>query len=678
MSDSLGRAVASMRARVRRRHVARASLLGLAIPSLLGACSALVDLPGRYYSAPDAQAVTAPIGPIAVDAKSEADVTMSESAPQDSPTLDVADGTPQVPDGPDEVLPSEANADVEGSDADAPTNPEATTDDAQAPLSPRLRLWLTADVGLTCASQRVTRWADQSGHGDDAVVSQQQLGPACSIGHAAAGVDLPYFGDLPDAGMGGSIDGTLDVDLSFLANSDYTLFVVERRWADPPAGVAGRYESLIGTTLPPQAGAGCWNTSTPDQMVSFGYVFNGGTLDFSLDHHCDQIDVPLAWTPASPRAPLQIDTALFDAFHGGEVFQNGTAIASNATQKAASYAGGGGIGRVATESTDAGQLDGRFQGDIAEVLAYDKALDDAERGAVTAYLQRHWQLPRSELVWLNTSTGDLSTWLLAGATVTATQTLSTRAPPGASFVDTSSTSLLWNETGTLVPWSIDANGSVFAEPGLTWTCNASSGCAAAQRPVGRVTLKAAGCDSGATCPSQAGLLWYDSASGVFTIWLIADDGHTVTGTQSLSRTCCATPSWTPVLTADFDGDGNTDLLTYNSAPGPGNGLLSIWFLQDASGTVKGTSDLSWTCGTGDGCENTWKIIAAGDVNGDGHVDLLWQNAGTGEISTWLLDGASSSTIGTAINYVIGKQSLSRTCGPGCADNWKALGYLSLP
>ena len=36
----------------------------------------------------------------------------------------------------------------------------------------------------------------------------------------------------------------------------------------------------------------------------------------------------------------------------------------------------------------------------------------------------------------------------------------------------------------------------------------------------------------------------------------------------------------------------------------------------------------------------WNLIASGDFNGDGTDDLMWQNAGTGATSEWLMAGGS--------------------------------------
>lgn len=267
-----------------------------------------------------------------------------------------------------------------------------------------------------------------------------------------------------------------------------------------------------------------------------------------------------------------------------------------------------------------------------------------------------------DLLWWNQGTGQLSSWLLNNGTVEGTENLSwtCSAASGCAAawrpVDPKGNTLLWDNptTGGLSTWVWDPTGSVGALPNYSWTCTQASGCASSWRPIGRLVEG-----------TQHGLVWYQASSGLLSIWDLT--GTTVTGNETVSWTCggsCAS-SWQAMLTADMNNDGNTDIVWYN----PTSGVVSTWLLSGA--TVIGAQNLSWQCTAASGCAAAWKIIGAADVNNDGHTDLSWYNAATGQISSWLLDGSGN---------VLGTQLLSWQCtqASGCASAWQPLGYIAFP
>jgi hypothetical protein len=275
--------------------------------------------------------------------------------------------------------------------------------------------------------------------------------------------------------------------------------------------------------------------------------------------------------------------------------------------------------------------------------------------------------------WNYHQTGTLSAWLLSGSTVVGTQSLDAKCassdnncPSWWHVVDTLGNTILWYnaQNGLLSTWVFDKNGHVTFRPNMTWTCDFPSGCSNSWRPIGRVSLKPKGCSG--ICINQDGLLWHNASTGEVSMWMIAPDGYTVTGAQSLSKRCgtsdgCSN-NWQFLYTADFDNDGSSDLLWYNPW---GTGQLSAWLIKDSGGAIKGSQTFSWTQLSG----MLWYPVAAGDANADGHADLLWWNAKTGEIASWLLDGRGTVT---------GTQSLSWTCADGCNGEWSPLGYVTMP
>ena len=85
------------------------------------------------------------------------------------------------------------------------------------------------------------------------------------------------------------------------------------------------------------------------------------------------------------------------------------------------------------------------------------------------------------------------------------------------------------------------------------------------------------------------------------------------------------PSWHAAGAGDFNGDGNADILWQND-----DGTPAIWLMN-------GTSFIG-----GGGLANpgpSWHVAGAGDFNGDGNADILWQND-DGTPAIWLMNGTS--------------------------------------
>jgi hypothetical protein len=85
------------------------------------------------------------------------------------------------------------------------------------------------------------------------------------------------------------------------------------------------------------------------------------------------------------------------------------------------------------------------------------------------------------------------------------------------------------------------------------------------------------------------------------------------------------PSWHVAGAGDFDGDGKADILWQND-----DGTPAIWLMN-------GTSFIG-----GGGLANpgpSWQVAGADDFNGDGNGDILWQNS-DGTPAIWLMNGTS--------------------------------------
>lgn len=341
-------------------------------------------------------------GTTSIDGQSD-DTTMLDAPADAGDTSDAFDDRGGANDVADEEDGADEGAGDEGPDEepidqDAPG--DSAVDAAPSPLtiaSSNLRLWLTADVGLECVSGRLTKWLDQSGNHRDATLQQSppQLGPQCGGDggtHAVHGVDLPYFSAPPN---GNVVDETLDVDLTFLVNSEYTIFAVERRWADYPNLTKNASELFFGTTVPiaiEEAGAAYWCGPRPvNETLQMGYVYYTGPPVFAVNQGCTEgLSVSASGVSTPPPGPLREWTTRLDGVLGHELWTAGAAVSLNANTEPLVYAAGGSIGRASLRTTGIG-WDERFRGDVAEIVVYGAALSDADRASVEAYLKRHWQ-----------------------------------------------------------------------------------------------------------------------------------------------------------------------------------------------------------------------------------------------------------------------------------------------
>src|SRR5450755_807188 len=164
--------------------------------------------------------------------------------------------------------------------------------------------------------------------------------------------------------------------------------------------------------------------------------------------------------------------------------------------------------------------------------------------------------------------------------------------------------------------------------------------------------------------SVSDVVWWNRSTGVVASWLQNGAGS-VLGTRQLNWTCTAasgcSSQWQPIGLGDVNGDGHPDLTWFNKT----TGVVSSWLLNGA-GTVLGTQALTYKCTAAPACSSQWQPIGLGDVNGDGHPDLMWFNKTTGVVSSWLLNGAGT---------VLGTQALTYKCtaASGCSSRWQPIG-----
>jgi hypothetical protein len=142
---------------------------------------------------------------------------------------------------------------------------------------------------------------------------------------------------------------------------------------------------------------------------------------------------------------------------------------------------------------------------------------------------------------------------------------------------------------------------------------------------------------------KSDVLWHNSTTGSNSIWLM--NGATISGGATAFATV-ADLNWSIAGVGDFDGDGKSDILWHNSTTGSN----SIWLMNGT--TISGGATAFATV-----ADLNRGIAGVGDFDGDGKSDVLWRNRATGEISIWLMNGATiaySAAIGSVadLNWLI--------------------------
>ncbi|MEA5579835.1 VCBS repeat-containing protein [Nodularia harveyana UHCC-0300] len=108
-----------------------------------------------------------------------------------------------------------------------------------------------------------------------------------------------------------------------------------------------------------------------------------------------------------------------------------------------------------------------------------------------------------------------------------------------------------------------------------------------------------------------------------TVWFLGgDNGATYTGYGNLP----VADGWNITGVADFNGDGQADILLNN----PTEGWNAVWFLDDTD--YIGYANLPSAPG--------WQSLGTGDFNGDGRTDIIMNNISEGWNSIWFMDGTN--------------------------------------
>ncbi len=132
------------------------------------------------------------------------------------------------------------------------------------------------------------------------------------------------------------------------------------------------------------------------------------------------------------------------------------------------------------------------------------------------------------------------------------------------------------------------------------------------------------------------LLLWNSVTGAAEFWLL--NGTTRVGAP-VPLIGALAPPWKPSASADFNHDGQPDLVYRNFA----TQAVVVFTLN---GTLKLGELLP---NPGQAAHANWEIVGTVDLDRDGNVDFLWYNASSGKLVYWLMDAALVRRVGNFTN-----------------------------
>lgn len=232
--------------------------------------------------------------------------------------------------------------------------------------------------------------------------------------------------------------------------------------------------------------------------------------------------------------------------------------------------------------------------------------------------------PTLELFWQHQASGELSMWRMLGLT------LGDGAP-------------LTPDRVTDTDWRIEATGDFNGDrqSDLVWR-NRASGAIAAWLMNDGIQLQGVPLGPGLVTDTdwriaatgdfngdgKRDIIWQHDGTGAFAAWMM--NGTSMIDGVPLTPAFVVDTNWKIVGSGDFNGDGRADLVWRHNT----EGLVAIWLMG-------GTTLIDGVLTTPSRVADTaWEIRAIGDINADGHPDLIWQHRTTGSLAAWLMSGAA--------------------------------------
>ena len=231
---------------------------------------------------------------------------------------------------------------------------------------------------------------------------------------------------------------------------------------------------------------------------------------------------------------------------------------------------------------------------------------------------------KSDILWQFANTDQYGVWFMNGTQVSAIQSFALPSYAGqiccvADFDGDGLADLVTfnRPTGALYFWK--NTGSLQFVLQTEYAVSSASG----WLPLGAARV------NGVSAPPA--LIWRNANTGEISAWLMS--AFTWSGVASFGN-----PGSTVVLSGfgDFSGDGNADLLLFNTL----NNVVGYW--QSNGAQQPASVPLAQVTGS-------WVPVGAQNLYGPGNADIIWRQSSTGALGAWQVSGSSwSVSIGSAM------------------------------
>lgn len=129
-----------------------------------------------------------------------------------------------------------------------------------------------------------------------------------------------------------------------------------------------------------------------------------------------------------------------------------------------------------------------------------------------------------------------------------------------------------------------------------------------------------------TVPPARRLWWQHTAEGILSVWNMR--GTRLASSGGLTPSRVGDSSWRIAGTADFNGDGHVDLFWQNQQAG----AITVWLMNGNTFVAAGILSPMTVS------DSRWAVRAIADMNRDGKPDIVWHHEVEGWLSVWLMDG----------------------------------------